>query len=189
MGTEDGGAQGASPRLVPGVPRLRAEPRRAPDGLHTLADELFCTTVPCSLGVLRPSRSPQVAICQPPPPVARSQPSLRKSPPRPLSRCPSGKGRTVMSADFLPKNGRRLAGSSPSPRLPAGPARCLTAEAAAQASRCCSVLAIKCDSWVPRGAARGFIYESGFGELGGEPRVRAHPLPRFPPEPRLRRKG
>lgn len=37
---------------------------------------------------------------------------------------------------------------------------------------CCSVIAIKCDSWgLPR-AAHGFIYESGFEEL-----ERGNPLP------------
>lgn len=150
MGTEDGGAQGASPRLVPGVPRLRAEPRRGPDGLRTLADELFCTTVPCSLGVLWPSRSPQVAICQPPPPppVARSQLSLRKSPTRPLSRCPSGKGRTFYQkraeAGWLPA----LPAAARWPR----PLPYRRGRRTVGASRCCSVLAIKCDSWGPPGS-------------------------------------
>lgn len=50
---------------------------------------------------------------------------------------------------------------------------------------CCSVIAIKCDSWgLPR-AAHGFIYESGFEELG---RGNPPPLSRLL-RARLQKKG
>lgn len=106
-----------------------------------------------------------------------------------LCSSPSCRGKRVTSAGSLPKTWPRAGAGSwflfqppataapllpPSPRArqPAAPTlpEAQAGHTGSGRLTCCSVIAIKCDSWGPPRAAHGFIYESGFEELGrGDP--------------------